>query len=63
MGYLAAGIAFGWAVLRAGLLAPWVGWTSIVWGVLWLLASLVPIGIPGFVYLFPLLFGIALLIY
>lgn len=63
VGYLVAGVGFGWGVLRAGLLAPWVGWLSIGWGLLWLVGALFQVGIPGLALIYPLIFGVGLLLY
>ena len=58
---LAATAGFGWSILRTGLLPPWVGWASLGWGVLWLLASLAGAGIPGLLFIMPAVIGSALL--
>jgi len=57
--------AIGGALLRSGLLAAWVGWSTIAWNVAWLVA--LPVITPREVYfpvlhhVAPLLIGIALL--
>lgn len=57
--------ALGLALLQTGLLAPWVGWVTIVWSLGWLAA--LPILSTGDLYypvlhmVVPLLIGIALL--
>ena len=32
---LLATAGFGWAILQTGMLPSWVGWVTLVWGVLW----------------------------
>ena len=59
--YFLATAGFGWAILRTGLLARWVGWAAIGWSLLWLLAGLgggVP---PATPLIMPAVIGIALL--
>ena len=56
---------FGASILRSGLLPGWVGWTTIVWNLAWLV--ILPIARPQDVYypwlhyVAPLIIGIALL--
>ncbi len=57
--------AIGAAILRAGLLTPWIGWMTIIWNLGWLV--ILPITTPSDIYfpvlhhLMPLVIGIALL--
>lgn len=57
---------FGLALLRTGLLPAWVGWTTVIWNLAWLV--ILPINrpqdmyYPWLHYVVPLLIGIALLI-
>jgi hypothetical protein len=58
-----AGVAgFGWGILRARLLAPWVGWAAIGWSVLWLVGGLVGVGAPGILFIMPAVIGAVLLL-
>jgi hypothetical protein len=58
-----AGVAgFGWGILRAGLLAPWVGWAAIGWSMLWIAGYLVGIGAPGILFIMPAVIGAVLLL-
>lgn len=59
--HLAATVGFGWAILRARLLANWVGWVAIGWGILWLAGYLVGVGAPAILFIMPAVIGIALL--
>jgi len=59
--YLVAEVGFGWGILRTKILAPWVGWINIGWGVLWLAAHLVGIGVPAIPLIMPAVIGVALL--
>ena len=58
--------AFGGAILHTGLLPVWVGWTTIVWNIGWLI--LLPLVTPNDIYfpvlhhLMPLLIGVLLLL-
>ena len=59
--HLAAIVGFGWGILRSGLLASWVGWAAIGWGILWLAGYLVGVGAPAILFIMPAFIGIALL--
>lgn len=56
---------FGGALRQAGMLAPWIGWATILWNLAWLVV--LPIVTPGDIYFpvlhypLPLVIGIALL--
>jgi len=63
VGYFVAMAGFGWGVLRAGILPTWVGWASIGWSVLWVGGYVVNVGLPAFILIPPLIFGIALLVF
>ena len=58
--------AFGMAILRTGLLPAWVGWTTVVWNLAWLV--ILPIARPSNMYypwlhyIAPLIIGIMLLV-
>jgi len=58
--------AFGWAILRTGLLPGWVGWATVIWNLAWL--AILPIARPQNVYypwlhyIAPLIIGIMLLV-
>lgn len=54
-----AGLGLG--ILRARLLAPWVGQLTIGWSLLWLLGSLVGMGAPAIPLIMPIVIGFALL--
>lgn len=60
-GHLLAMIGVGWAILRSRLLDPWVGWATVSWSGLWLLAALVGAGAPAVPLLMPALIGFSLL--
>jgi hypothetical protein len=59
---LAEVAGFGWGILRARLLAPWVGWAAIGWSVLWLVGGLVGVGAPGILFIMPAVIGAVLLL-
>jgi hypothetical protein len=59
--HLVALAGFGWSILRTRLLTPWVGWVTIGWSFLWLVGSLVGIGVPGILFIMPTVIGGALL--
>jgi hypothetical protein len=59
--HLLATAAFGWSILRAGLLAPWVGQMVIGWSILWLVGGLIGVGAPGLLFIMPAAIGFALL--
>lgn len=66
IGYVTFFIAmagFGWGILRTDLLSPWVGWVSAGWSVLWVVGYFFRVGLPIFIVLPPLLYGIGLLLY
>jgi hypothetical protein len=53
---------YGWALLRTGLIPDWVGWLSIGWSGLWIVAFLaLRTTLPGTLLIMPLVIGIALL--
>lgn len=58
--------AFGFAILRSGLLPAWVGWATVVWNLAWLV--ILPIArpqdmyYPWLHYVAPVLIGIYLLV-
>jgi hypothetical protein len=50
----------GWGILRAGLLAPALGWAAIGWSVLWLVAFLLRLGgAPAVPFIMPAVIGVA----
>lgn len=57
--------AVGAAIVQSGLLPAWIGWTTIVWNLSWLI--ILPLATPADVYfpvlhhLMPLLIGVSLL--
>lgn len=57
--------AFGAALLQTGLVAGWVGWTTIIWNMAWLLIMLIvrprDVYYPVLHHVAPLIIGIALL--
>ena len=58
-----AGVAgVGWGILRTGLLAPWVGWATIGWSILWIAGYLVGAGAPGILFIMPAVIGALLLL-
>lgn len=59
---LLAMAGFGWAVLQTDLLAAWVGWISIAWSGIWFLGYVFGVGIPAVIALYPLVYGLALLL-
>jgi hypothetical protein len=62
LGYLMSMSVFSWGVLRADLIPAWLGWASIGWGLLWIIISAFITTLPAVVIIFPLLFGIGLLL-
>ena len=59
--YLAAMAGFSLGILRTRLLAPWVGWLSLGWSIFWIVGYMV-VGIPAVIIMFPLIYGIGLLL-
>ncbi len=60
--HLVAMVGFGWGILRAALLAPWVGWAAIGWSALWLVGGLAGVGVPGILFIIPAVIGVSLLL-
>jgi hypothetical protein len=60
--HLLGTVGFGWSLLRSGILAPWAGWITVGWGILWLAVYLVGAGLPGILFITPAVIGVALLI-
>lgn len=60
--HLIALVGFGWGILRAQLVAPWVGWVAIGWSILWLVGYLVGAGAPGILFIMPAVIGVSLLV-
>lgn len=58
---LVAVTGFGWAIVRTGFLPPWLGRLTMGWSLLWLLGSLVDVGMPALPLLMPAVIGAALL--
>jgi hypothetical protein len=60
---LLAMAGFGWALLRTSFLAGWVGWITLVWGLLWAgLFLKTSEGIPLLPMVMPVVIGISLLL-
>lgn len=59
--HLVAMIGVGWAILRTGILGPWLGWATIGWSALMLVGAFVGAGAPAVPLLMPAVIGIALL--
>lgn len=61
--YFLAAAGFGWAVIRSGVLPPWVGYVAIGWSAAWLLFPLVfKSDLPAALALFPIIFGVGMLV-
>lgn len=61
--WLLAAAGFGWAIIRAGILPSWVGYVAIGWSGLWLVAPLLlKFDLPAVLALFPILFGVGMLL-
>ena len=60
--HLVALAGFGWGILRARLVAPWVGWVAIGWNIIWLVGYLAGAGAPGILFIMPAVIGVALLV-
>ena len=61
-GSFTAMILTGWGILRTGLLPPTLGWVTIGWSALWLIAFLIRAGgAPAMPFIMPAVLGIALL--
>lgn len=58
---LVAMAGFGWGILRADLLAPWVGWVSIGWSVVWIIGYVFGVGLDAIILLYPLIYGVGLM--
>jgi hypothetical protein len=57
-----AAAGFGWAVIRSGVLPPWIGYVVVGWSVLWLLFPLLfRFDLPAFLLLYPLIFGFGMI--
>lgn len=59
---LVAMAGFGWGILRTELLAPWIGWLSIGWSALWIVGYVVGVGIPAIIIIYPVIYGLGLLL-
>ncbi len=59
--HLLATAGFGWSILRAGFLAPWVGSTAIGWSIVWLAAYPLGLGAPGILFIMPAVISVGLL--
>lgn len=57
---LAAQAGFGAALIQTEILPAWVGQTTVVWSLLWLLV--VGLGIPAILFIMPAVIGVALLL-
>lgn len=57
---LAAQAAFGASILKTGLLPAWVGQTTVVWSLAWMVV--LGLGIPAVVFIMPALIGVVLLL-
>ncbi len=57
----AAQAGFGAALLKSTLLPSWVGQTTLVWGLVWLVADSFFLGIPALLLIMPAVIGVALL--
>ena len=56
--------AYGWAILRTGVLPRWLGWVTVGWSLAWLIVILVTQDtLPAVAFVPPLLIGVALLVY
>ena len=55
---------YGWAILRTNVLYRWVGWTTLIWSLVWLALTFVDqTTLPATFILIPLLLGITLLVH
>ena len=55
--------AYGWAILRTGVLQRWLGWVTVGWSLAWLIVILVTQDtLPAVVFVPMLLIGVALLV-
>lgn len=55
---------YGWAILRTGVLARWVGWATIGWSFAWLVVILATQdSLPAVLFVLFLLIGVATLAY
>ena len=53
---------YGWAFLRTRVLPQWIGWSTLIWSLGWLILALViQLTLPATYILLPLLLGVALL--
>lgn len=61
--YFLAAAGFGWAVIRSGVLPPWVGYVAVAWSAIWLLFPLIfRSDLPAVLALFPIIFGVGMLV-
>ena len=61
--FLVATAGFGWAVIRSGVLPLWVGYVAVAWSALWLLFPLLfKFDLPATLALFPIIFGVGMLV-
>ncbi len=61
--YFVAAAGFGWAVIRSSVLPIWVGYLAVAWSALWLLLLLVlKSDLPAALALFPIIFGVGMLV-
>ncbi len=55
---------YGWAFLRTGVLPRWIGWSTLIWSLGWLiLAVVIQLTLPATYILLPLLLGVALIVH
>lgn len=60
--FLTAMLLFSWSALRTGLLSAWIGWTAFAWSLLAFPLYFLVLGAPVIIIVFPLLFGVGLLL-
>ena len=63
--FVNASMAFyGWASLRTRVLPQWIGWSTLIWSMGWLILALViQLTLPATYILLPLLLGVALIVH
>jgi cellulose synthase/poly-beta-1,6-N-acetylglucosamine synthase-like glycosyltransferase len=60
--FLSAMLLFSWAALYTGLFSPWIGWAALAWSLLSFPLYFLVFGAPLVIVVFPLLFGVGLLL-
>ncbi len=61
--FLSAMLLFSWSALRTGVLSSWIGWGALGWSLLSFPLYFLFLGAPLIIIVFPILFGVGLLLH